>query len=162
MTRAPLSFEVCRRWRVTALRVISLDLDRSFPCGAWQRPQALRPRCVRSTSALRNLPNSSTHCVAVSQRCDPWSGLDTFRRLRPGNALVPSLAARARSRETSFFAPPLRSSEDARSGHRAARAARCERGRGESRFTTRLPLRRPIGQCVRALSPLARGHNDRL
>jgi len=81
---------------------------------------------------------------------------------RAGIALVPSLAARARSRETSLFAPPLRSSGDLRSGHRAARATRCERGWGRSRFTTRPPLRRPCERHARAFFSPVRDRHDRL
>jgi hypothetical protein len=86
----------------------------------------------------------------------------TFRRPCVGITLVPNLAARARSRETSFFALLLRGSEDSRNRHRVARATRCERGWGESRFTTRPPLRRPSERYARAFSSLMRDRNDRL
>jgi hypothetical protein len=65
-------------------------------------------RCVRSTSALRNVPNR-----ALVRRRFP------ALRLR-GAALVPRLSPRARSRERLLRAP-LRPSGDGGSGHREAR-----------------------------------------
>jgi hypothetical protein len=61
-----------------------------------------------------------------------------------------------------FSRSRFRGSEDRLSEHRAARATRCERGWGESRFTTRLPLRRPCERRARAFSSPARDRHDRL
>jgi hypothetical protein len=61
-------------------------------------------------------------------------------RSRPG-----TLRLRARSRERLFFARRFARPKTREPGTGRLGAARCERGRGESRFTAWFPLRRPDG-----------------
>jgi len=82
-------------------------------------------------------------CFAASQRSVPWIRGGPFGALA-GLALVPNLSARARSRETSSFAPLPARPKTRGKGTGKLGAARCERGWGESRFTARLPLRQPL------------------
>jgi hypothetical protein len=75
-----------------------------------------------------------------------------FPARRPrGAALVPRLSPRARSRGRLLRALLPPSGDGGRDTERLG-AARCERGRGVSRFTARRPLRRPDGCARSALS----------
>jgi hypothetical protein len=145
----------------------SCELVRAFPSalGSAQgrRGRDASDRLLHSETIQTRAPVS----IAASQRCDPSSARMPFGG-RSGITLVPSLAARARSRETSLSALPLLSPHSRwrvrtrEAGHRATRVTRCERGWGESRFTTRPPLRRPSERLTRALSSLDRDRSDRL
>jgi len=106
---------------------------RTLACARW-----LRTRCVQSISALRNMSNSSTlgspFPSAATSRENP------FRCSLAHVTLLPSLAARARLRETSVSRSSLAHPEAREGGSRQLGAARCKRGWGASRFTTRHPL----------------------
>jgi len=79
----------------------------------------------------------------------------TFRRLPEDRSRSGTSRLRAHPRQRLLGALP-RPSEDARSRHREARAARCRRDWGESRFTARFPLRRPVPTCGAAFSSASR------
>jgi len=159
---APLSLEVRRRWRVTAPPAISFELGRAFPC-ALGSAQGRRGR-----DAFDRLLHSETFqlehpCLSPLPSAailDPREA--AFRRPARGSLSYRALRLVLVHAKRPLFALPLRRSGDLRSGHRAARATRCERGWRESRFTTRPPLRRPSERCARAFSSLGRDRSDRL
>jgi len=102
--------------------------------------------CTPKQSNSSTLASPLPSVAILIPRPEPFGararGPHSYRALR----LVPVHAKRP------LFALPLRESGDSRSRHRAARATRCERGWGESRFTTRSSLRRPYERHAGAFS----------
>jgi len=112
--------------------------------------------CTPKQSNSSTLASPLPSVAILIPRPEPFGarawGPHSYRALR----LVPVHAKRP------LFALPLRESGDSRSRHRAARATRCERGWGESRFTTRSSLRRPCERHAGAFSSPVRDRYDRL
>jgi len=92
-------------------------------------------------------------CFAVSQRDDrPVKCLSARREGHPRPGAL-RLRARSRERLISRATPRVRRRGELHTGRLGA--ARCERGRGESRFTARFPLRRPGDSLAVASSSAA-------
>jgi len=110
-------------------------------------PRASRARCVRPTSALRNISNSST-------LASPFPSAATVSR---GSLAASSRADHTRTepcgscsftRNVFLSRSPFARPKTREEGTVWLGAIRCERGRGVSRFTTRHPLRRPHERCA--------------
>jgi hypothetical protein len=122
--------------RGRSVRASPRGSGRTLACARW-----LRTRCVQSISALRNISNSSTLAspfpsAAIRSRT-PFGVLSRMSHSCRTSRFVPVHARRLFSR-SSLAHPKAREG-----GSRQLGAARCKRGWGASRFTTRHPLRRP-------------------
>jgi hypothetical protein len=155
MPRAPLS-----------LAVQSPLARHCAACDSFELGRAFRVRWVASTGVatgdasdrlLHSEPIQLEHpCSVASQRSDP-----TLARCLAAPSRGESLSYRALRLVLVHAKRLLSRSCCARPETRVVDtgwlgAARCERGRGGSRFTTRPPLRRPTVRYARALSSAAR------
>jgi len=105
--------------------------------------------CTPKPFPLEHSCFSSLPSAAVCSRTK------AFRHPPEDHSRSGTLRLRARPRQR-LLGTLLRPSEDARNRHREARAARCRRDWGESRFTARFPLQRPVPTCGAAFSSASR------